>query len=69
MNRPKKAQAGHYTQVVWPTTKRVGMACMRGPWGTFIVARYEPRGNIEGQSAWEGGGRKAYEGRGHGIEL
>jgi pathogenesis-related protein 1 len=50
MNR----NVGHYTQVVWPETRKVGMAKVKGLRGTYIVARYEPRGNVRGESAWGG---------------
>jgi hypothetical protein len=50
-----RRHAGHYTQVVWPATTKLGMATVRNPRGTYIVARYEPAGNVLGQSAWGGG--------------
>ncbi|ESZ97260.1 SCP-like extracellular protein [Sclerotinia borealis F-4128] len=45
---------GHYTQIIWPSTTRVGMASAKTKSGaTYIVARYMERGNIFGQSAYE----------------
>lgn len=44
-------QCGHYTQVVWRNSARVGCAkvkCDNGG-GTFIGCNYDPRGNIVGQ--------------------
>lgn len=43
-------QCGHYTQVVWKTSVRVGCAkvrCDNG--GTFIGCNYDPPGNYDGQ--------------------
>ncbi|KAJ1434857.1 Ves allergen [Sesbania bispinosa] len=43
-------QCGHYTQVVWKNTQRVGCAkvrCNNG--GTFITCNYDPQGNIIGE--------------------
>lgn len=44
---------GHYTQMVWSTTARVGMgqaSCPGG--GTVIAAEYDPAGNIIGQKPY-----------------
>ncbi|GLJ27031.1 hypothetical protein SUGI_0529890 [Cryptomeria japonica] len=46
-------QCGHYTQVVWSNTQRVGCAsvtCDNG--GTFIICSYDPPGNFNGQRAY-----------------
>ncbi|GLJ27029.1 hypothetical protein SUGI_0529860 [Cryptomeria japonica] len=43
-------QCGHYTQVVWSNTQKVGCAgvmCDNG--GTFIICSYDPPGNFNGQ--------------------
>ncbi|KAL9981258.1 hypothetical protein ACROYT_G009935 [Oculina patagonica] len=48
-----KAQIGHFTQVVWKSTKKLGVgiaSVKRGFWTTtYIVARYAPPGNYEGR--------------------
>ena len=36
---------GHYTQVIWPTTKEVGCALAKGQHYEFLVCRYFPAGN------------------------
>ncbi|BFG42190.1 hypothetical protein CerSpe_284640 [Prunus speciosa] len=44
---------GHYTQVVWRNSVRLGCAkarCTNG--GTFIGCNYDPRGNIVGQKPY-----------------
>lgn len=38
----------HYTQMVWPTTTRVGCAIHRADWD-YLVCRYSPKGNVEGK--------------------
>ncbi|TNE45917.1 MAG: SCP-like extracellular [Sphingomonadales bacterium] len=39
---------GHYTQVVWPTTREVGCAVARNSRDDFLVCRYWPAGNTYG---------------------
>lgn len=41
---------GHYTQVVWPQTKRVGCAVASNAGYDFLVCRYWPAGNVHGAS-------------------
>ncbi|KAI7727963.1 hypothetical protein M8C21_002808 [Ambrosia artemisiifolia] len=44
------AMCGHYTQVVWNTTERVGCGkskCDNG-WANFVVCNYDPPGNYIG---------------------
>lgn len=36
---------GHFTQVVWKATKRLGC----GQAGKFVVCNYYPAGNVQGQ--------------------
>ena len=43
---------GHFTQVIWKSTKRVGCAestCI-GDKGKLLVCSYDPKGNIRGQN-------------------
>lgn len=45
---------GHYTQLVWADTKRVGcavIACHDG--ATFIICNYDPPGNFVGERPYE----------------
>ena len=39
---------GHYTQVVWYRTTRVGCAAVNAPSGIFVVCNYDPPGNLIG---------------------
>ncbi|KAF4975479.1 hypothetical protein FZEAL_7742 [Fusarium zealandicum] len=44
---------GHYSQAVWKSTTKVGMAVAKGSNGeTFVVARYSPPGNMIGEAAY-----------------
>ena len=38
----------HYTQMVWPTTTRVGCAVFSVDWD-YLICRYSPPGNIDGK--------------------
>jgi Cysteine-rich secretory protein family len=40
---------GHYTQIVWPTTTRVGCAIASNARNDFLVCRYSPAGNVIGR--------------------
>ncbi|KAI3873853.1 hypothetical protein MKX03_010823 [Papaver bracteatum] len=49
------AMCGHYTQIVWMTTKRMGCArvkCNNG--GVFAICVYDPPGNFEGENPFSG---------------
>ena len=39
---------GHYTQMVWPTTQRIGCALAANARADYLVCRYWPAGNIMG---------------------
>lgn len=43
------ADAGHYSQMIWPTTTRLGCAIATGPRVDALVCRYSPAGNIDGR--------------------
>ncbi|KZL70697.1 SCP-like extracellular protein [Colletotrichum tofieldiae] len=43
---------GHYTQIVWKSTTKVGMALATNSQGTYVVARYSPPGNYIGQKPY-----------------
>jgi hypothetical protein len=38
----------HYTQMVWPTTTRVGCAIFSADWD-YLICRYSPPGNKDGK--------------------
>jgi hypothetical protein len=40
---------GHYTQMIWPTTQRVGCAIAATPRVDYLVCRYATAGNIDGR--------------------
>ncbi len=40
---------GHYTQMIWPTTTRVGCALASNGRTDYLVCRYSPAGNIDGR--------------------
>ena len=42
------SQVAHYTQVVWPTTQRVGCATASNRANDYLVCRYLPAGNVVG---------------------
>jgi hypothetical protein len=43
------ADVGHYTQMIWPGTKRVGCAIAKSVQSDILVCRYWPSGNVTGQ--------------------
>jgi hypothetical protein len=42
------SHVGHYTQIVWPTSQRVGCATASNRANDYLVCRYWPAGNIVG---------------------
>ena len=42
------SDVAHYTQMVWPTTTRVGCALQAGSMD-ILICRYSPKGNIDGR--------------------
>jgi hypothetical protein len=40
---------GHYTQMVWPATTRLGCAVASNTTSDFLVCRYAAAGNIDGR--------------------
>ena len=47
---------GHYTQMVWKDTTRVGCAIASSPDWDYLVCRYGPQGNFIGRSPYVTGG-------------
>jgi hypothetical protein len=43
------ADVGHYTQLIWPTTREVGCAVAKGQGNDVLVCRYAPAGNVYGE--------------------
>jgi hypothetical protein len=43
-------QVGHYSQIVWPTTTRVGCGLASARGRDVLVCRYSPAGNVDGRS-------------------
>lgn len=39
----------HYTQMIWPTTRRIGCALASGRGRDYLVCRYSPKGNVDGR--------------------
>ena len=42
------SHVGHYTQIVWPTTRQVGCATASNRSSDYLVCRYSPAGNVVG---------------------
>lgn len=46
------AVVGHYTQLIWRNTQRIGCALASNGRTDFLVCRYSPPGNIVGQKPY-----------------
>ena len=46
------ADVGHYTQIIWPGTQRVGCAIGKSANSDVLVCRYWPSGNVDGQRVY-----------------
>ena len=44
----------HYTQIIWPTSQRIGCAVASNARSDFLVCRYSPAGNIVGRDPLKG---------------
>jgi len=42
------SQVAHYTQIIWPTSQRVGCATAANRTNDYLVCRYLPAGNVVG---------------------
>ena len=42
------SQVAHYTQIIWPTSQRVGCATASNRTNDYLVCRYLPAGNVVG---------------------
>lgn len=48
------ADVGHYTQLIWKDTRHVGCALSKSAQFEYLVCRYDPPGNYEGEIAERG---------------
>ena len=45
-------QIGHYSQMVWKSTTKIGCAQSRAGGNDILVCRYDPAGNIMGRPVY-----------------
>lgn len=45
-------KCGHYSQIVWSRTSQIGCAAAASQSNDYVVCRYDPPGNIQGQKAY-----------------
>ncbi len=45
-------KCGHYSQIVWSQTTHIGCAAAASQTNDYVVCRYDPPGNIQGQRAY-----------------
>ena len=50
----KWKDVGHFTQMIWPTTRQVGCASAQGVQFEVLVCRYWPSGNVIGRRIFPG---------------
>jgi len=48
----RAAVVGHYTQMIWKATSAVGCAVVGNGKTDFLVCRYSPPGNVEGEKPY-----------------
>lgn len=48
----RSAVVGHYTQMIWRNTRSVGCALVGNGKTDFLVCRYGPPGNVEGEKVY-----------------
>ena len=55
-NTGRWEDVAHYTQMVWPTTTRVGCAIFAADWD-YLICRYSPPGNLDGKPVFASAAR------------
>ncbi len=46
------SDVGHYTQIIWRNTDKLGCGVATGSGRDYLVCRYTPPGNVQGQYAY-----------------
>ncbi|KAB0792093.1 hypothetical protein PPYR_14054 [Photinus pyralis] len=46
---PTKSGTGHFTQVIWKSSKQLGVGTVAKDGKVWVVANYDPRGNFKGK--------------------